>query len=230
MRRSASNGRMCRSRRSSRIASMRIISPSASSWYRSGWNSRVVSRSARANVRATSRLPTPGGPWKRYACAGPSVSAASSSRPASGCSEKRANVLTDLLCDLLLGARAVEHDDPLRLCARELAVGSVDALHELDALALDAVVVVAGPRERLLGVEQDEERSIRQQLLGDEQAEVAHLGRPETARDSLVGDRRVEVAVAHDVLAAFERRADHVRRVVRPGRGVERRLGPRGHV
>src|SRR5579884_3691698 len=135
---------MCRSRRSSLIASIRIISPSASSSYRSGWKSRVVPISSRANARATSLFPTPGGPWKRYACAGPSRSAASSRRPASGCSEKRANALTDLLCDRLGGAAPVDGDDALRLGRRKRAVGGVDALLEALALALDAVVVGAG--------------------------------------------------------------------------------------
>src|SRR5436305_9979100 len=103
----------------------------------SGCTARVVPISARAKVRATSRLPTPGGPWKRYACAGPSRSAASRRRPASGCSEKRANVLTYLLCDLLRAARTVDGDDAARVGDGERAIGLVDAAHELDALALD---------------------------------------------------------------------------------------------
>src|SRR3954471_25044056 len=184
---------MCRSRRSSRIASMRIISPSASSSYMSGWNSRVVPRSSRANVRATSRLPTPGGPWKRYACAGPSRSAASSRRPASGCSEKRANVLTDLLCDLLGGAGALDGDDALRLPGSERAVGLVDALHEGDSFTFDPVVVVDRPRERLLRVEQHHERPVRQPPLGHEEAQVANLLAAEPATYSLIGDGRVEL-------------------------------------
>src|SRR2546423_1249979 len=47
---------------------------------------RPAARVRLRNARATSRLPTPCGPWKRYACAGPSASAASSSRFASACS------------------------------------------------------------------------------------------------------------------------------------------------
>src|SRR5690242_13779010 len=122
---------MCRSRRNSRIASMRIISPSAASSYRSGWNSRSVASSARAKVRATSRFPTPGGPWKRYACAGPSRNAASISRAASACSKECADVLTNLLGDLVGGPCAVDADDPLREARDERAVALVDLAHEL---------------------------------------------------------------------------------------------------
>src|SRR3954452_24851479 len=191
---------MCRSRRSSRIASMRIISPSASSWYRSGWNSRVVPRSARANVRATSRLPTPAGPWKRYACAGPSRSAASSRRPASGCSEKRANVLTDRLRDLVGGVGAVERDDPLGELGRERPEAFVGAAPEVLALALDPVRLPGAAPPRGVGVEQDEKGAVGQQAVRDHEVEVAHALLAEPARDALVGDRRVEVAVADDVL------------------------------
>ena len=64
----------------SRMSSMRIWSPSGSSTYRSGCvrrSTRAWSPSSSAAKRsARSRLPTPGGPCRRYACAGPSASAA----------------------------------------------------------------------------------------------------------------------------------------------------------
>src|SRR3954454_17908832 len=158
---------MCRSRRSSRMASMRIISPSASSSYRSGWNSRSVPSNERANARATSRLPTPGGPWKRYACAGPSRNAASSMRPASACSEKRTNVLTDLLSDLLGGPLPVERDDAFGVRRSERPKRLVGSLHELRGLALDAVAVPAATATGLSGIDQDEERPIGEQAPRD---------------------------------------------------------------
>src|SRR4051812_16308350 len=109
--------------------------------------------SARANTRATSLLPTPGGPWKRYACAGPSRSAASRRRPASGCSEKRANVLTNLLRNRVGGARAVDRDDPAGLRRGQRAIPRVDPLHELGPLALDPVMIAGRAAERLAGIE-----------------------------------------------------------------------------
>src|SRR5436309_3725674 len=107
----------------------------------SGCTARVVPISARAKVRATSRLPTPGGPWNRYACAGPSRSAASSSRPASACSEKRTSVLTDLLRDIVGCPAAVDGDDALGLGLGEGPVSPIDPLHEIDSSPLDPVVV-----------------------------------------------------------------------------------------
>ena len=60
-----------------------------------GVHRRASCRRARARTRGrAARLPTPCGPWKRYACAGPSSSAASSSRFASCCSGTRSNLLT----------------------------------------------------------------------------------------------------------------------------------------
>ena len=68
----------------------------------SGCSARVVPTSSRANAQASARLPTPCGPWKRYACAGPSSSAASSSRFASAArdAESRQAGIMNLLCDL----------------------------------------------------------------------------------------------------------------------------------
>ena len=51
---------------------------------------------AEAALFAAARFPTPGGPWKRYACAGPSASAARSRRFASACSGKLSKTSTDL--------------------------------------------------------------------------------------------------------------------------------------
>src|SRR3954468_13731924 len=229
MRRDASNGRMWRSRRSSRIASMRVISPSASSSYRSGWNARVVSRSSCANALATSDFPTPGGPWKRYACAGPSRSAASRSRAASGCSEKRANVLTDLRGDLFGGTGTFDGDDAVGLGRRERPVGAVDAAHELVALALDPVVVAPRAAARDGRVEQHEERAVRQQSVRHSEAQVAHAFLAERPAGALVGDRRVEIAVADDVLATLERGPDDACDVLGARGGVERRLRPGAH-
>src|SRR3954464_2145844 len=181
MRRSASNGRMCRSRRSSRIASMRIISPSASSSYRSGWKARAVPSSPWANARASPRLPTPGGPWKRYACAGPSRSAASSSRRGSACSLKAAKLLTDLLRDLVGWTRAVERDDPLGEERGEAAVGAVDAPEEVVPLALDPVAHPGRARVRVRGRDEQHERPVGEQTARRREVELEHAADSEPA-------------------------------------------------
>src|SRR5438552_12326035 len=219
---------MCRSRRSSRIASMRMNSPRASTSYRSGWNSRDVPSSSYANARASSRLPTPGGPWKRYAWATPSASADSSRRAASGCCLKRSNVLTHLLRELGRRTRAVERDDPLREDRGEAAVGLVDGAQELVVLALDPVGAVLA-RACVRRVEKQHERPLRHQPARRSERQLQHAPDAEAARDPLVGDGGVDVAVADDIVAAVERRADHLVDELRPRGGEERSLRPRAH-
>ena len=62
------------------------------------------------------------------------------------------------------------------------------------------------------------------------EVQLEDAAHPEAACDSLVGDRRVDVAVADDPRAALVRRADHALDELRPCGRVERRLGPRRHV
>src|SRR5262249_35357551 len=140
---------------------------------------------------------------------GPSRSAASSRRDASACSEKRTNVLTDLLCDLGLRTVAVHDHDSLRLRLGERDVRVGDLPHEVVASALDAVVIGARAKPGLTGVERDDERPAGQEPAGDEQAQLAYGLLAQAAAGALIGDRRVEVAVAHDVRTARERGPDH---------------------
>src|SRR5918911_2724305 len=155
---------MCRSRRRSRIASMRIWSPSGSNTYRSGWARRSTRSgdpsSSAANATAAARLPTPGGPCSRYACAGPSASAARSRRFASGCSGKLSNLSTDLHGEVAGRLRAVERDDALREHRGQLPIGRVHGGAKVTALALDAVGIGACAAGGLGRVEEDEERAV----------------------------------------------------------------------
>ena len=141
------------------------MSPSASITCRSGCVLASTRRSspsrAEANARAAARLPTPAGPWNRYACDGPSASAASNSRFACGCSGTSANVVTNLSCDLVRAAVPVDDDVPLGEALRERPVRVHDPRPELRAGALDPVALVADPRQRGLDVELDEERCDR---------------------------------------------------------------------
>src|SRR5919199_1905651 len=122
---------MWRSRRSSRMSSIRIWSPTGSTTYRSGCARRATRPaspiSSPANASAAARFPTPGGPWKRYACAGPSETAARRSRFASGCSGKLSNASMDLAGELGGRLRSVDDDDPVREHRGELTVRAVDA-------------------------------------------------------------------------------------------------------
>ena len=126
-------------------------------------------RAARARTRARPRAcRRPAARGRGTRAPGPSRSAASSSRPASGCSEKRANVLTDLLRDLLGRARRRRRATMRSGCrAASARYAVVDAAHELVALALDPVVVAAARAPaRLVGIEQHEERAVGQQAAG----------------------------------------------------------------
>src|SRR3954465_14988808 len=144
---------MCRSRRISRTASIRIWSPSGSSTYRSGCERRSTraspERSADAKASAVARLPPPAGPWKRYACAGPSERAARRSRLASSCSGTLSKLVEHPLGDLARRALAVYRLDSLRKEPGQLTVGGVDAHAEVVVLALDAVAVGADAARRL---------------------------------------------------------------------------------
>src|SRR6266545_8195868 len=92
-----------------------------------------------AKVTAAARLPTPGGPWKRYACAGRSASAARSSRFASACSGKVLKASTDLLGDDVGWPVAVHGRDAFRIHLCERTVRLVDRPLKLLPLALDPV-------------------------------------------------------------------------------------------
>ena len=157
---------MCRSRRISRTASIRIWSPSGSSTYRSGCERRSTRgsppSSSDANASAVARLPTPAGPWKRYACAGPSPSAARRSRFASSCSGTLSKLVEHLLRDLARRARAVDRRDPLGEDLGELAVGGVDPRAEVVVLALDPVALGADAPRRLGRVDEQQEGAVGQ--------------------------------------------------------------------
>src|SRR5436190_16784245 len=203
---------MCRSRRSSRIASIRIWSPSGSSTYRSGCERRSTRASppssSDAKASAVARLPTPAGPWKRYACAGRSPRAARRSRFASSCSGTLSKLVEHLLGDLARRARAVDRLDSLRIALGQSAVSGVDVDAEVVVLALDPVAAGADTSRRLGGVDEQQERAVGQHPADRVQVQLEHLLEAEPAREPLVGERRVEVAVADHVRAPLERGRD----------------------
>src|SRR5215210_8251729 len=184
---------MCRSRRSSRIVSIRIWSPSGSRTYRSGCERRPTRScspsSSAANSTASARLPTPGGPWKRYACATPSWSAERSSAFASGCSGTFSNVVTNLLRNVVHGPVALDRDDPLGEEAGELAVAVVDEGHEPLALALDPVAGARRPFHGLVDVDEEEEGDVGQDPADRIEVQGEHALDPEPSRDPLVDER-----------------------------------------
>src|SRR5882724_11592745 len=171
---------MCRSRRSSRMSSMRIWSPTGSIRYTSGCEPRPTRPrspiSSPANAIATARLPTPGGPWKRYACAGPSsASAARSSRFASACSEMFSKTSTDLLVQFSNWPRAVEQKHAARVPPGDYAVSVEHALPELPTLPLDAVRALSDTCRGGVGVDLEDERDVRQKAARRDPVQLVDL-------------------------------------------------------
>src|SRR5207244_1662107 len=182
--------------------------------------------SSAANASAAARFPVPGGPWKRYACAGPSARAAASSRFASPCSGKLSKLSTDQSREVLGRLRRIGGDDTPREQLGELAVRRVDLPPELRALALDAVVLAAALCG-LVGIDQQQDRLVGEQAARRLEVQLEHAVDAEAARDSLVCERRVDVAVADHVGAALERRRDHAVDELRARGCEEQSLRPR---
>src|SRR3954452_11362031 len=184
--------------------------------------------SCAANATAAARFPTPGGPWKRYACAGPSASAARSSRFASACSGKLANASTYLLGDLVGRPVAVYGRDALGIHRCEGTVRLVDRTVEAFPLALDPVRRLTALKCHLR-VDDDEERPVREEPTGSCEVEVEHALEAEASSEALVGERRVDVPVADDGVPCAERRSDHTLDELGTGGCEQRRLRPRAH-
>ena len=181
---------------------------------------------------AAARLPTPAGPWKRYACAGPSSSAARRSRLASACSGTFANVLHDLLRDVVDGTRAVDGDDPLREEAGELAVALVDEAQERRrpparsgraraAERFRASSTSTSSRNVTVGKQPADRLDVEARARARRRARARCPGRRATSRGS--GRRRRPTPSA-------ERRPDDLVDELRPRCREERRLRPGPHL
>ena len=175
---------------------------------------------------AAARLPTPGGPCRRYACAGPSASAAAGGASPRAAQERSAKAFTDPRRPARLRADPVERDGCARGTARR-ARGRRRRPRVGSSAPSRSIRSVAPARRRAdsAGSSEQQEGQVRQQARTALQVQLEHALDAEPARDALVGERRVEVAVADDVGAALERRADHLARRARPA--PPRRARPR---
>ena len=118
-------------------------------------------------------------------------------------------------------------DDTLREDLGDLAVGAVDQRRELVALALDPVRRLAPALRRHLARDDQQKGPVGEQAARHGEVDLEHPLDPKAAREALVGERGVEVAVADDIGSAAERRADHLVDELRTRRAEERGLGPR---
>ena len=97
-------------------------------------------------------------------------------------------------------------------------------------LTFDPVALAAHARDGTVGPDLEQDRTIGHEPPDGCEVEVEHQLEPEPAGDSLVGDRRIDVAVTDHGCTPRERRPDELFDVLRARGGIQRRLGPRGHV
>jgi len=97
-------------------------------------------------------------------------------------------------------------------------------------LALQSVVLAAEATRELRNVQREQERAIGKEAAHCGEVEVEHPLEPEPPRDTLVGDRRVDVAIADDRRTSLERRPDHLVHVLGARRRVQERFRPRSDV
>src|SRR5215213_9760979 len=203
------------------------------------------------NLSATIRLPTPGGPWNRYACETSPVSRARpSSRSAvsfpstpSNLSPRSAISLTSILQvahpthhqsgQVLRRERGIEDFDPLGLQTRQLLETLLHAPQEAGAYRLDPVwrhPELPGPSLPLILVEPQIESPVGHNGPDSVGVQSAYRLDAESPPEALVGEARVQVPLAKHVLARFEMREYRPPHVVSAGCRVQVRLRPSVHL
>src|SRR5215213_503820 len=207
--------------------------------------------SAAPNLSATIRLPTPGGPWNRYACETSPVSRARpSSRSAvsfpstpSNVSRRSAISLPSILQlahpthhqsgKVLRRERGIEDFDPLGLQMRQLLETLLHTSHEAGAHRLDPVwrhPEFPGPPFPLVLAQPQIECPLRHEGPDGVGVHGADRFDAEPSTEALVGKARVQVPLAEHVLASFETREYRGAHVVSAGRSVQVRFRPGFHL
>jgi UDP-glucose 4-epimerase len=139
------------------------------------------------------------------------------------------DLLPDERSEVVGGTRAVEDADPVREASLQIAVAVGQRDLEVAALSFDPVEHRTNAPGRSPGVHEQDEGAVRHQV-SDRDVQLEHRLDAETARDALVDERRVQIAVADDIGAAREGRPDHVLGELGARRGKESGLGPGGHL
>src|SRR6266508_1474392 len=242
------------SSRRARTSSTSRLSPSGPSRCTSGCTPRSTRRQtsqvpsppagqfrAAANTLARCTLPTPGGPvntqawitrpdWtasRRVATASPWPT--TSSQTGMTALQAGEHGGAHLVGDLPGRQGGVDHDEPVGFGAGQVAEGPPDRAVELELLVLDAVpgAAPAGQADRRVEVKQD--HHVGEQPAGAPSVDRLHRLDAEAAGGALVGEGRVDVAVAQDHGPAVQGRADDLLDELGPGGGEQQRLRPRVH-
>ena len=176
---------------------------------------------------AAARFPTPAGPWKRYACAGPRRArprAAASPRVAPGRQRRRSG--SPPRSRRSARVRRRRRTDPGSV--GELAIHLDDQRPELAAAR--SIRSPLSPTRATAVSRSISTRTVRSGITRRRRSgSVEDVSTPSRGR-ALIGDRGVEVAIADHRRPALERRTDHLVDVLCPRRRVERgfRRAPRG--
>src|SRR6187399_2938943 len=147
---------------------------------------------------------------------------------ASSCSSLQSSIY--LLGDELGARSSVDDDEPVGLALGELPVGAGRTRVKVVFLALDPVAVAAHATHGIVGADLEQDRAVGHQAPDGGEVELQHALETEAAGDALVGDRRVDVAVADHRRPARERGPDELLDVLGTRRRVERSLSPRSHI
>src|SRR5215210_451378 len=260
-RRAPSKGRLAAKRTISLACPMVVNDPWGRISVRSGCRPRSAlpsaatsppATSAAPNLSATILLPTPGGPWNRYAWeTSPDSSARPRSRSAVSFPSTPSNLLrrSSAICltsilqpaqpthhhpgEILGRERGVEDFDPLGLETHELLESLLDTPHESRSYGLDPVrrhPHFPGPPLSLILVEPQIECPVRHDGPHSVGVQSAYCLDPESSPEALVGETRVQVPLAKHVLAGLETREDRTPHEISAGRRVQVRLRPRVHL
>src|SRR5215210_1247852 len=259
-RRAPSKGRLAARRTVSLTCAMVVNAPWGTISVRSGCSplsalssaaSSPPATSAAPNLSATIRLPTPGGPWNRYACETSPVSrarprsrsAVSFPNTPSNLSRRSAISLTSILQvahpthhssgKVLRRERGIEDFDPLGLHTRQLLETLLHTPHEAGAYRLDPVwrhPEFPGPPFPLVPLEPQIESFVRHDGPDGVGVQGAYRLDAEPSTEALVGEARVQVPLAEHVLAGFETREYRTAHVVSAGCSVQVRLRPGFHL
>ena len=114
---------------------------------------------------------------------------------------------------------------------RDFQIALVDLVVKRQSFAFHSVVfvcaVLAG--KRLFGRNIQKYRAVGQVVFKGVGVDAAHEILPQAPCFALIGERGIDVAVAHDQFALSERRLDDVVQELYPRGGVEQRLAGGGH-
>ena len=129
--------------------------------------------------------------------------------------------------DLGDGGGGVDHGEALGIGGGQVAEGLADALVEAEVLGLDPVQLAAAAAQAGRRVEVEQHDQVGQQPAGGEPVDLLDRAPAQPAAGALVGQGRVQVAVAEHHRAPLQGGADHRFDELGPGGREQQRLGPR---